>query len=984
MQNMKHLLNSLLVLLLCIPAPAAGREEDKAGGGPERAYLFSYFTGQNDGLHLAYSYDALNWIEIAPGRIWLKPEVGKDKLMRDPSVVQSPDGTFHMVWTSGWHDRYIGYASTRDFVHWSGQRRIDVMADEPDALNSWAPELTYDEDSGTYYIYWASTIPGRHSHVAESNKEKNWNHRLYYTTTRDFKTFSKTRIFFNPDFSVIDGALLRSKKQGDWILVLKNENPEPPEKNLRVVRCKNISKGVKGKVSAPITGDYWAEGPAPLYVGDTLYVYFDKYTQGKYGAVRSTDDGRTWEDVSEMVSFPEGIRHGTAFPVSGEVVRQLMDVQKFGCEVSYDSLSLFMDGKRVLPVMGECHYSRIPADEWDREIGKMRDGGVNILATYLFWNHIEEEQGIYNWSGQRSLRDFLLACKRQGMPVLLRIGPFCHGEARCGGLPDWVVESGVKFRTEDSGFMRMVREFYRQTFLQVEGLQWKDNGPVLGLQFDNEYGGPASYLLALKKMAQNIGFDVPLYTRTGWPKLSEPMADGEMLPFFGDYADGFWDRELTEGAGTYYKAFNFKAHRSSDAIASEQLGSEGGVVTRGDDQYPYFTCELGGGMAVAYHRRPYVYPIDAYSMAVVKLGSGSNLLGYYMYHGGTNPDGRNTHLNERQNSPYMNYNDMPVKTYDFQAPLNEMGWANPQYFMLRKLHLFLKDYAGTLAPMEARFPAMQDIAQGEDKALRWSYRTDAEGVSAFVFINNYERFYELSPKTFSPRVCGVQLPEITVPSNVVCILPVNIDGIRYATAQIIAKRDGKVYLEQIDGIPTEIAFDDGTIMKNVKIKGLEKPIYRNYYLLDSETAGKLFLDDKLAEPKTVRAEVEFRKLKEAAAVQRKISIGAQNVAEEPSDDDFAAAAVYEIKLPAEYFSRAEQLVLNIEYVGDVARLYADGKLVEDNFYYGRPMQVALWRLPENTEKIELRILPQQKDMPVYLPKEAVRAEGESVVRITLM
>lgn len=980
---MKHFLNSVIFLLLCISASATSGDIRKDNGESDRAYLFSYFTGENDGLHLAYSYDALNWTEIAD-RIWLTPKVGKDRLMRDPSIVQSPDGTFHMVWTSGWYDGYIGYASTRDFVHWSEQKRIDVMADEPTSLNAWAPEVTYDEDSGTYYIYWASTIPGRHSYVPVSGEEKDWNHRLYYTTTKDFKTFSKTRIFYNPDFSVIDGALIKSRKKKDWILVLKNENSSPAEKNIRVVRSRKISKGITGTASAPITGDYWAEGPAPLYVGDTLYVYFDKYTQGKFGAVRSTDDGNTWSDISDMVRFPKNARHGTAVQVSRDFIRQLMAVQNFGCEVSYDSLSLFMDGKRVIPVMGECHYSRIPADEWDREIEKMKEGGVDILATYLFWNHIEEEQGVYNWSGQRSLRDFLLACKRQGMAVLLRIGPFCHGEARCGGLPDWVVNSGVKIRTEDREFMKMVKDFYRQTFLQVEGLQWKDNGPVLGLQFDNEYGGPVSYLLTLKKMARNIGFDVPLYTRTGWPKLPSPMAKGEMLPFFGDYADGFWQRELTDGPGVYYKAFNFKAYRSSSAIASEQLGSDSGIVTSGDEQYPYFTCELGGGMAVAYHRRPYVYPIDAYSMATVKLGSGSNLLGYYMYHGGTNLDGKNTHLNECQNSPYMNYNDMPVKSYDFQAPLNEMGRANPQYFLLRKLHLFMKDYAEVLAPMEARFPSPQDIAQGEDKALRWSYRTDTLGRSAFIFINNYERFYELSPKTFRPEVCGVKLPEITIPSNTVCILPVNIDGIRYATAQIIAKRNGKIFLEQIDGIPTEIAFDDGTVLKDVKIKGVEQPIYRNCYLIDSETAGKLFLDDDLTEARTVCAEVGFRKVREAAKAQRTISAGAQNVAEEPSDDDFEAAAVYEIQLPSEYLGKDGQKVLNIDYVGDVARLYADGKLVEDNFYYGRPMQVALWRLPEKTDKLELRILPQQKDMPVYLPKEAVRTEGENVIRITVM
>ena len=161
---MKHFLNSVIFLLLFISASATAGDIRKDNGESDRAYLFSYFTGEKDGLHLAYSYDALHWTEIAD-RIWLTPTVGKDRLMRDPSIVQSPDGTFHMVWTSGWYDGCIGYASTRDFVHWSEQKRIDVMADEPTTLNTWAPEVTYDEDSGTYYIYWASTIPVSYTHL---------------------------------------------------------------------------------------------------------------------------------------------------------------------------------------------------------------------------------------------------------------------------------------------------------------------------------------------------------------------------------------------------------------------------------------------------------------------------------------------------------------------------------------------------------------------------------------------------------------------------------------------------------------------------------------------------------------------------------------------------------------------------------------------------------------------------------------------------
>ncbi len=643
--------------------------------------------------------------------------------------------------------------------------------------------------------------------------------------------------------------------------------------------------------------------------------------------------------------------------------------------VEWDSCSLIVDGKRVVPVMGEMHYSRIPADEWETEIRKMKDGGVTMIANYVFWNHVEEQEGIFDWSGQRDLRRFLLACKKGHLPVVLRIGPFCHGEARCGGIPDWVFAKGCPVRSADSTFMSYVAILYRQIFAQMQGLQWKDGGPVVAVQFDNEQRD-GDYLMALKRLALSIGYDLPFYTRTGWPELTRPVPYGEMLPLYGDYADGFWERSIEETAGNYYKAFNFKSFRSSTAIATEQLGAQREQLSRGDDLYPYFTCELGGGMMTAYHRRPYVYPEDAYSLAVVKLGSGSNLLGYYMYHGGTNPDGKSTCLNENQRTPGTNYNDLPVKTYDFQAPLGEFGQANPHYYTLRKLHLFMHDYAETLAPMAASFPCPQDIGKGEDGILRWSYRS--KDGSAFVFVNNYERLQNLTDKKgVRFDVCGVKFPHtpMTIPAGTVCIFPVNIDGIRYATAQIVAKRDGKIYMEQVKGIPTEICID-GKRLRNVKPPGLSRPVYGNIYLLDSETASRLFLGEERERP---AAPVSYEKTKEAG-LPREITVGARKVAEAPDDDDFGNAAVYVVDIPEERGGR----MLEISYRGDVARLYADGKLMADNFYNGRPFLYGLWRLPPGCRRLELRILPLQKGMPVYFPREAqVSPPGEEVFGITV-
>jgi beta-galactosidase len=274
-----------------------------------------------DGLHLAYSFDGLKWTALNDGKSYLAPTVGKDKLMRDPFILQGNDGLFHMVWTSGWFDRYIGYASSPDLINWSEQKTIPVMEHEPTAKNSWAPEMTYDPEKKEYIIFWATTIPGRHSEVASSESEKGLNHRIYCTRTKDFQSFTPTELFFNPDFCTIDATIL--PKNNKFYMFLKNENSNPPEKNIRITISDKASGPYPVKVSEPITGKYWAEGPTCLEVGEYVYVYFDKYMNHQYGAVRSKNM-KDWEDISDRISFPKGVRHGTAFGVSDKVLNQLM------------------------------------------------------------------------------------------------------------------------------------------------------------------------------------------------------------------------------------------------------------------------------------------------------------------------------------------------------------------------------------------------------------------------------------------------------------------------------------------------------------------------------------------------------------------------------------------------------------------------------------------------------------------------------------
>jgi len=275
-------------------------------------YMFSYFkdNGQ-DGLHLAYSMDGYKWTALKNDSSILPPTVAKDKLMRDPCIIRGADNQFHMVWTVSWNDGGIGYASSPDLVHWSQQQFIPVMKDEPTARNCWAPEILYDKTNKAYVIYWATTIPGRFTEGDTAGDDK-YNHRLFYTTTKDFKTYSKTKLLYDQGFNVIDATI---QQEGDqYIMFLKDETRKPPQKNLRVSVSKKLT-GEYDKPSKPITGDYWAEGPTAIKIGSNWIVYFDKYTQHAYGAV-SSSDLKNWTDISDKISFPAGTRHGTVFTIT--------------------------------------------------------------------------------------------------------------------------------------------------------------------------------------------------------------------------------------------------------------------------------------------------------------------------------------------------------------------------------------------------------------------------------------------------------------------------------------------------------------------------------------------------------------------------------------------------------------------------------------------------------------------------------------------
>ncbi len=480
---------------------------------------------------------------------------------------------------------------------------------------------------------------------------------------------------------------------------------------------------------------------------------------------------------------------------------------------------LTLDGKPWFPVMGEFHYTRFSEAHWEEEILKMKAGGVGIISTYVFWIHHEEIEGKFEWKGQRDLRRFVGLCAKHGLYVWIRVGPWAHGESRNGGFPDWLIQKQAT-RQNDPGYLRYVRRFYGEIGRQVKGLFWKDGGPIIGVQIENEYhehgaGKGAEHMLTLLGLAKDAGLDAPFYTATAWDAAEVPSKG--MLPVFGGYADAFWSRRIDELPPN--ANFFFSRIRSDENVGKDLRSKRPDL----DDRYagyPFLTAEMGAGMEMAYHRRPVMSASDTAAMMLVKLGSGVTLYGYYMFHGGTNPEGEKTTLQESQATGYPN--DVPVRSYDFQAPLGEFGQTNPSYRDIKGLDLFLRQFGTLLASTTSYFPERMP----QSKRDTWTPRAAAriEGERGFIFLNNYQRTYPLpARKDFQvelklvSQTIKVPRNSVEVPAGAYTIWPVNLEmggiTLRYATAQLMCKLDdSRTYVFFAwPGISAEFAFEEANV-----------------------------------------------------------------------------------------------------------------------------------------------------------------------------
>ncbi len=495
-----------------------------------------------------------------------------------------------------------------------------------------------------------------------------------------------------------------------------------------------------------------------------------------------------------------------------------------GDRIDVTNAYLTWNGKPFFVVSGEFHYSRCPEVYWEEELLKIRAGGINTVATYVFWIFHEEEQGIFDWKGPKDLRRFVELCAKHDLKVLLRAGPFAHGEWRNGGLPDWLYGQPFEVRSNDPGYLACVERYYAELGRQVDGLLFRDGGPIIGIQLENEYmhaSAPwevvdpwrdlewvpvghegAGHLTALKTLAHKSGLDAPIYTATAW---GSPIIEDETLPVYGGYAYPVWTDALRPSP---YYTFRDSHTRPADA-----------PTHRVPCYYPVAYAEMQGGMQVRYHNRPVVPPRSTEAMALVGMGSGSNWLGYYMFHGGTTPVGRHGFSNERLH---------PQLSYDYQAPVGEYGDLRASYHYLKLLHLFARAYGESLCQMGTLLPdSAGSVEPADTDGVRYCVR--ARDGAGFLFVNNFQDHVEMRDhegvafEIDTPHGL-LRLPEtggLDVKRDACFVLPFNqmLGDARlvYATAQpltILETGDCTHYFYFVpDGLEAEFCFLENTVKR---------------------------------------------------------------------------------------------------------------------------------------------------------------------------
>lgn len=678
-----------------------------------------------------------------------------------------------------------------------------------------------------------------------------------------------------------------------------------------------------------------------------------------------------------------------------------------GDKLSFTNYYIELNDKPFFGISGEFHFSRFPYMYWEEEIIKMKLSGCNIIASYILWIHHEEEEGKFNWDGSNNLRYFLELCNKHNMYVILRVGPFCHAEARNGGFPDWLYGKPFTVRTNDEGYLKYVKRLYGEIGTQIKGQLFREGGPVIGIQLENEFGhagapweftvgqaiddtGAGSdyeHLRVLKEIAARTGLVPPIYTFTRWPSDNYGI-------------DGF---QLSGGYS--YRPWRIKEKNMIHPPTTDYLY---GDHHKDSSEYPYGFCELMGGMQVWYKYRFIVPGESIPAISANRVAAGSNFLGYYMYHGGSNPVGKHS---------YMNEYTTPKISYDFQAPIREFGQINDSYRMLKPLHIFYRDFAETFCKMRTVLPEGNEKIVPEDtETLRYAARVRDN--SGFLFINNFQDHLEMTDKEdifidINLKDEVISLPKkmgLSLKKDANCILPFNLNlgeaQIKYALAQLITKitegAEDYYFFYTPNGMNGEYCFsNEGISVINIDNGNIEKDDKFTYVYPEKEKMSLVSIETSCGEKITIcnltwEQALNFWKIdiwgKERIVLSEANLLGGSeyiklcstgksemNFKVFPALDVSLSVAEWEkaeireerenifqsyyvkvedkkielntninrnkatLSLSEDAFDNIEDIFLRINYKGDVGNAFIDGRLINDNFYNGTTWEIGLKR-----------------------------------------
>lgn len=656
--------------------------------------------------------------------------------------------------------------------------------------------------------------------------------------------------------------------------------------------------------------------------------------------------------------------------------------------------ALYRAGRGWVPVSGEIHYSRLPRERWAERLGMMRASGVDVASTYVFWNHHSAARGEASFSGRLDVGAFIDACAAAGMLVALRIGPWVHAESRNGGFPDWVQEAPVTHRSDDPAYLELVEAWFAQLATALDG-RAQAGGPVIAVQLENELYDRPEHLETLKRLAREAGIAAPLWTATAWGGAQLPASG--VMPLFGGYADGFWVEPADEWHPSF-RAHFLPSHEWDDPGVGADVRSAQGFDAAAAEAttstelhgFPPATCELGGGMATAYHRRPVLSGRDVAALAHGKIGNGSAWQGFYMFAGGDAPA---PDLQETQDTGYPN--DMPRLGYDFHAPIGQSGDPAPSLALLRQQHAFLEAFGPVLAAMPSTLPDRRPTGIDDTTTLRWSMRSD--GHSGFVVISHHQPYRRLDDvRGARLRVASthgdVDFGTVDVPAGTLARWPFGLQvgdsRLDLATASALTMLDERtLVLVADDGIEPRVRLDGEEHVLPASGGVVPGRGGARIVVLDAATAGQVFVVGGPSQRRmlhtacdvAVDAEVihtrghmpvreydvateQWRELRTAGAPGRHVAVtpfpetpgappataygfgGERHRAPTAGAFD-RLAAVWRLPLPAWTLERRADAVLDLDLVGDVAELRWHGQLVDDRYLDGTRWSFALADLP---------------------------------------